>query len=198
MAHYKSLGSIRKYGLLSTSALLDLFEVTGESRRMIESTMRRESVSLKHPKHGVAVVRDQKPIGNDKRLEASLGGGATASQFHRFLNGRVFFWVNPDRLTTLRTARAYRTEPQLVLTLDSRKVVAKCKEGILVCPMNSGACMPIAHPRSIGMFQKIEDYDFETWKAKKGGAKKAVVEFTVARGVPDIDDLLIESEIVGA
>src|ERR1039458_874995 len=104
MAHHEALPSIRRHGLLSTSALLDLFEVDEVRRLEIETRMRRESIEIRHPEHGVAVIRDQRPIMNDHRLEQSLGGTATAAEFHLLLNSKVFFWVNPDRLAGLRTA----------------------------------------------------------------------------------------------
>ncbi len=49
-------------GLLSTSGLLDLFEVEGSKREQIESERRPESITITHPKHGTAVIRDQKPM----------------------------------------------------------------------------------------------------------------------------------------
>jgi hypothetical protein len=197
MAHFKALPSIRRHGLLSTCALLDLFEVPGTRRQEIETRMRPASVVITHPVHGKAVVRDQKPIMSDERLEKSLGGTATAAEFHLLLNSKVFFWVSPDRLQTLRNAGAYRGDPQLVLILDCRQVVEAYCDQIMLCPMNSGACKPIAHPRTPAMFQRIREYDFDFWSRRKGGAHKAVVECTVERGVYDIDRFLIQTEIVG-
>lgn len=81
MAHSEALPSILQHGLLSTSALLDLFEIGGERRAKLETRMRPTSVPITHPVHGTAVVRDQKPIMNDARLEKSLGGSATARSF---------------------------------------------------------------------------------------------------------------------
>src|SRR6202012_4863209 len=98
MAHHESLPSIRKHGLLCTSALLDLFEIRGTERLKIESQMRTESVVIRHSIHGKAVIRDQKPIMNDRRLQKALGKSATPREFHELLNSMVFFWVSPTRL----------------------------------------------------------------------------------------------------
>ena len=197
MAHHEALPSIRRHGLLSTSALLDLFEVDEVRRLEIETRMRRESIEIRHPEHGVAVIRDQRPIMNDHRLEQSLGGTATAAEFHLLLNSKVFFWVNPDRLAGLRTAVAYRGEPQLILTVDTRRLVEAYGEQMMLCPMNSGACRPMAHPRSPAIFQRIADYDFEFWRRRKGSAAKAVVECTVEGAVLGVERFILQTEIVG-
>ena len=197
MAHHDALPSINRHGLLSTSALLDLFEVDGARRQEIETTMRRECIEIRHPEHGVAVIRDQKPIMNDRRLEQSLGGTATAAEFHLLLNSKVFFWVNSDRLVRLRGAVAYRGDRQLVLTLDTRRLVEAYGRRVMVCPMNSGACKPVAHPRSPAMFQSIADYDFDFWRRRKGSKAKAIVECTVERGVLDVGRFILQTEIVG-
>src|SRR5262245_14772912 len=121
MAHHEALPSIRRHGLLSTTALLDLFEIGGDKRLELETRMRRNSVVIQHPLHGTAVIRDQKPIMSDARLEAALGGTLTTTEFYRLLNSKVFFWVNPDRLDRLRHAAEYRGQPQLVLILDMQR-----------------------------------------------------------------------------
>ena len=43
-------------------------------------------------------------------LQRCLQGKMTVEQWHRLLNGRVFFWVDENRLNVLRQARAYRDE----------------------------------------------------------------------------------------
>lgn len=197
MAHHEAWPSIRCHGLLSTSALLDLYEIQGPERLKIETKMRPESVVIRHPTHGKAVIRDQKPVMNDARLQKALGGTMAPKDFHKLLNSMVFFWVGPDRLETLRNAVEYRTEPQLVLTLDTKGLVERYMDVMTLCPMNSGSCKPMAHPRNPGIFQNIEIYDFDHWRRKKGGAVKAVVECTVKRGVFDVEKYLIKREIVG-
>ena len=62
MAEHGSWPGIRKLGLLSTSSLLDLFEISGKARHEMESKRRLESVQIRHPIYGEAVVRDQKPL----------------------------------------------------------------------------------------------------------------------------------------
>jgi hypothetical protein len=54
MAALGSWPSIRERGLLSTSALLDLYEVVGEQRIAIEARHRAETIVIEHPKLGLA------------------------------------------------------------------------------------------------------------------------------------------------
>ena len=49
--------SIRQHGLLSTTALLDLFEVGEPRRTRIEANYRPENCDLYHPEHGHATIR---------------------------------------------------------------------------------------------------------------------------------------------
>ena len=49
MAECGSWPSIKRHGLLSTSALLDLFEVSDAERFSIESTWRSREVTVEHP-----------------------------------------------------------------------------------------------------------------------------------------------------
>jgi hypothetical protein len=67
MAEDGSWQSIRHRGLLSTTALLDLYGVTGVARVQIEERRRPASVLLESVGMPPAVVRDQLPM-DDKGL----------------------------------------------------------------------------------------------------------------------------------
>ena len=69
MAESGSWKSIQEFGLLSTSALLDLFEIEGARREEIESNRRPNNVIIEHRSHGAAVVRDQKPMDDAGSLD---------------------------------------------------------------------------------------------------------------------------------
>ncbi len=62
MAEDESWASIRRIGLLSTSALLDRFGVEGERPYDIESRRRPEIVEMDHSLLGTALVRDNEPM----------------------------------------------------------------------------------------------------------------------------------------
>lgn len=56
MAEENSLPSIATHGLLSTTGLLDLYGINGKERELIESHHRPNSVVIRHPKYGSAVI----------------------------------------------------------------------------------------------------------------------------------------------
>lgn len=195
MAEEGSWDSIRRHGLLSTSALLDLFEVRGAARTAIESCHRPESVPIKHPVHGTAVIRDQKPM-SDKGLEKALLDGLTPRQWYELLNRQVFFWVREQRLRTLLAARAYRDKRHLVLTIDTARLLARHAERIVLSPYNSGATKPNPFPRGRDTFLPMQQYPYLDWR-KARGRQNAVVELAVLRGVPDIVEFIERVELTG-
>jgi hypothetical protein len=192
MAEAGSWPSIQRHGLLSTSALLDLFEVRGEQRVALEARHRPESVTLHHPQHGMAVVRDQKPM-DDRGLLRSLSGGLTPEDWYRLLNTRVFFWVRRERLMTLLDARAYRGKRQTVLTVDTARLLARHEASILLSPINSGATKPFPAQRGPDTFLPMARYPFSSWDQKRKG-REPVVELTVTHSVPDIRDFVLRVE----
>jgi hypothetical protein len=118
MAEAGSWPSIREHGLLSTSALLDQYKMTGPRRHEIEAEHRPNSVNIPHPVDGPVTIRDQKPL-----RQASLSKclrGMTLEQWYRLLNGHVFFWVTADRVKGLLQARAYRDRKHTVITIDTK------------------------------------------------------------------------------
>ena len=54
LTHVENWDLIRRLGLLSTSALLDLFGIHGDFRRRLESSNRRDLVSLRNNAYGMA------------------------------------------------------------------------------------------------------------------------------------------------
>jgi hypothetical protein len=188
MAEPGSWAGIKKHGLLSTSALLDLFEWPRRERVAIETRRRPKSVTLTHPVHGKAVIRDQIPL-SEKRLASCLCDGMTVKQWLRLLNRRVFFWLEEDRLDTLRGAQAYRAKRQLVLTVDTRPLVEAHGTRILLTHMNTGTTRPFAFKRGRETFCTIENYPFRQ--------RRRVVELTVTREVRDIRKYVLKAEELG-
>lgn len=193
MAHVDAWEGVRRHGLLSTSALLDLFEINGAEREQIESHRRPQNVLVRHAVHGTAVIRDNIPM-DDRGLTRALIG-LTPREWYQILNKRVFFWLTPERLTTLLSAGAYRGRDHCVLTIDTRGLVARHEKEISLSSMNSGCTKPYPHPRGKDLFQRIADYPFEHFRRKKGGARKAVVELAVDYAVPDIMDFVESVQI---
>ncbi|QIN80800.1 hypothetical protein GBA65_12730 [Rubrobacter marinus] len=180
MAEDGSWESIRSVGLLSTSALLDRFEVRGERRREIESSRRPEIVEIQHPELGRAFVRDNKPM-QEKTLERCLVG-MTPREWYENLNRRVFFWVDEKRLRKLLGARAYRERPHLVLEIDTAELLQRHSEKVSLSSINSGATFTMnPAPRGPDTFKRIPDHP----------DGKPVVELTVDYTVPDLADFTL-------
>ena len=194
MAESNALPSILDHGLLSTSSLLDLFEVNGLVRIRLERRVRRQSEKITHAQYGSAVIRDQKPIVNETRLAKCLQG-ATPEEWLRLLNSKVFFWLDRARLDRLRSARAYRQQKHLILTLNTRKVVDDYSAQITLCAMNSGNCLPYPHNRSPASFSSIENFDYDMWRRKRG-RREIIVECAVDSGIRDVRKYLLSHAVV--
>ncbi len=134
MAEDGSWEGIQRLGLLSTSALLDRFEVGGALRFRIESARRHETESVDHPEHGCALIRDNKPM-QETVLERCLTG-MSAREWYETLNRRGFFWVDRKRLAKLLGARAYRDRPHPVLELDTSGLQRRHAAGVTLSAIN--------------------------------------------------------------
>ena len=192
MAETGTWDSIKRHGLLSTVALLDLFEIKGAARQSIENERRPESVTINHPKHGQAVIRDQKPM-TESALLKCLKRPVTPRDWYRTLNGNVFFWLSSERLARLLSARAYRHKQHCVLTLNTERLVALHEKQITLCPINSGSTIFKPQPRGAGTFLPIADYPFDEWTGRRP-IRDAVVELVVKYSVPNIDGLVLRVE----
>jgi hypothetical protein len=192
MAELGTWPSIKAHGLLSTSALLDLYGVNGEERRRIESRRRPESVTMRHDRYGPAVIRDQKPI-SDSALQKCLTG-MTPTEWYRLLNTKVFFWLTPERVLGLLSARAYRDREHTVLTVDTQELLRLHQKKVVLSPINSGSTVYNPQPRGADTFQRLGTYPFEGWRQKRGSAKKAIAELAVDYHVSDIEALVLRVE----
>lgn len=188
MADAAAWPSIRRHGLLSTSALLDLYGITGEERDRIERTRRPEAVPITHTDYGQLVINDQHPM-TDETLRPALID-MTPSEWYALLNARVFFWVGEARLG--RLLNTYRERDKIVLVLDTAKVMARHAAQTMLSPINSGFSLRYAQKRGRETFLPLADYPFEQW-AKKRGKADAVAECTILGGVPDVEEVLVET-----
>jgi len=189
MAEAGSWPSIQRHGLLSTSALLDLFEVHGFARDRLEAARRPASVRLEHPVHGTAWIRDNKPI-NQTVLRRTLLG-MTEPEFYRLLNGRVFLWLTEKRLARLRASPSYRDRRHDVLVVSTERLLAAHGDRVELSALNSGAVHAAAdYPRGAGTFRRIPDYP---WAQRlRTAPSEPVVELTVRYAIPDIADHVVD------
>lgn len=180
MSEDGSWESIRRLGLLSTTALLDRFEVNSERRFAIESARRPGMVRVEHPVHGEAWIRDNKPM-LDGVLRRCLTG-MEPQEWYRTLNRRVFFWPDRRRLIKLLGARAYRDRPHLVLRVDTAELLRRHADRVTLSPINSGATFTMnPAPRGPDTFRSVEEHP----------ADRPVVELSVDYAVPDVAQLVL-------
>ena len=78
MVHETAWESIRRNALLSTTSNLNVWQVAGPERHVIESELRRHAVELDHPRYRTAVIRDQKPMYESRLREVLTDGTAAA------------------------------------------------------------------------------------------------------------------------
>ncbi len=181
MAEAGSWPSIHQHGLLSTTALLDLFELSGEERFSLESEWRHDSRPIRHPIHGMAVIRDQKPM-PPSRLTNKLVD-MTPREWYEFLNRKTFFWAEEYRLIKLLSAIAYRDRAHTVLAIDTKALLANHGHRTSLCSINSGFAN-YGGMRGRNTFSSIERFP----------EGKRVWELAVEYSVPDIRDLIISVE----
>jgi hypothetical protein len=194
--HTAAAGSwpgVERHGLRSTTALLDLFEVEDSDRERIESQHRPESETIHHPRYGSAVIRDQKPM-SDGGLVRALQDGLKPRDWYRILNKKVFFWLTPERLETLISAREYREQRKSVLVIDTRKLLERHSEQVFLSPMNSGCTKPYPHPRGLTTFRQLSVYPFAD-RCRRG--LEPIVELAVDSLVPNVGSLVLHVEEVG-
>lgn len=184
MAESGSFESIRNRGLLSTSALLDLYGIVGEERRAIEAARRPTSITLSAPMLGTVTIRDNKPI-VESVLKKTLTG-STLEDWYKNLNRRVFFWLTPERLDRMRNAKEYAARPHELLVLSTSRLLQAYGSVVELSPINSGAVHPSAtYPRGPFTFQKVTQYPWA--ERMRAAPREPVVELTVPHAVYGID-----------
>lgn len=189
MAEADAWPSIQRHGLLSTTALLDLYGVAGETRAAIERRRREDFIPVNHPEHGRALIRDQKPM-TDETLAPVLQDGLTPADWYALLNARVFFWVEEARLVKL--LGTYRHRRNVVLVLDTARVLADHAERVTLSGINSGYTRRYAQPRGLGTFRRLAE--FPEWRVGADGkrTRQPVAECAVDYALPGVERCLVE------
>lgn len=187
MAEVANWEGIRERGLLSTSALLDLYGYSGERRERLESRHRPELETIKAPGLPPAVLRDQKVL--EPKDLAPLLVGVTVEEWYRLLNSKVFFWASWFRLEFLLGALSYRGKPHVVISVDMKSLVDSCATRITLTDMNTGS----ARRRRNGPAPKRGRETFRTIEAFP--IADEVMEVAVESQVPDILSVSLKAEI---
>jgi hypothetical protein len=183
MSEKRNWDSICRHGLLSTTALLDLFEYKQQSRFEIESQLRIKEYVISHPIHGTAFVRDQDPMRDRPEEGIYLDKclvGITAQEWFEFLNRKVFFWTDQTGLGYMLGAKLYRSRSHYIITLDTQSLLARYSDKVSLSSLNSGSLYR-KQERSLDTFQSLDQYHRMRW----------VTELAVDYRVPDFLNLTV-------
>ena len=191
MANSGTWGSIKKWGLLSTTATLDLLKKNGPERFQIESCHRPKSVTLKHAEHGNFTIRDQVPMRESALLKCLED--MTPREWYELLNRKAFFWVTEQRVLKLLGAKLYREKEHLVLTIDTRSLLAVHGDRVLLSPINSGSTLYNPPKRGRSTFLPISEYPFDERRRSRNVAS-SLAELTVDYSVPDLFNHTVRAE----
>lgn len=186
MAECDALDQIRRHGLLSVSAILDLFGIQGSQREALETRIRKDSHVLESAEHGRFTLRDQKPL-SEAKLAGSLQDGLTPVEWLRLLNRKTFFWLGRDKVEHLIGARAYRDREHIVLEIDTRTLVNAHAKRVTLAAMNTGSTSPVAHPRGTSTMLPLAEFPYEDRLRRH---LRPAVELCIDYSVPDIADLI--------
>lgn len=184
MAERGSWGSIKERGLLSTSAILDLYSIRGSERMRIERRHRPEGIEIEGEGLPRTVIRDQIPM-SDSGLLRCLPPRLQPSDWYGILNAKAFFWLSEERLHRLTNAKAYRDREHDVIEVSTRSLIEAHRPAIWLCPINSGCTKPMPRSRDETVFARIEDYPYSFWRRRRKRGER-VVELAVDYSVPDI------------
>jgi len=189
MAEADTWESIKKYGLLSTSAILDLLKITGKKRKDIESSCRKNYVIIEDKKYGKFLIRDNGPLPLTK-LQASLTD-MTPEQFYKELNKKVFFWPTEQRVNNLLGARRYRDRKHTVIKIKSELLLKHYLSKIYLSRINSGSAVYQPTPRGKETFVPFLKWP-EDVGPRSGRLKESVAEIAVCYRVNKISEITVE------
>jgi hypothetical protein len=187
--------SVQRHGLLSTRELLRLTDVPPDAQEHIATTQRLRLTALSDQ----VGIRDQLPI-PPIALQKCLVG-ITPPQWYALLNQMVFFWCDRERLN--RQLRACGGRPQIVLTLDTKQLLARYAERVALTPFNTGNARRKPAIRGRATFVPYLTWLASGWRseAEALGVRQRLcshspVELTVPGAVPDATEFTVGIEYV--
>ncbi len=182
--------SIQQHGLLSTSALLDLAEVHGNKRTQFERLQRLAHTELPNGVH----VRDQKPMPSQSLAQCLIG--MAPEEWYQLINSKVFFWLDHNRLN--RQRRACEPRPQVVLVVDTQRLLARHAEKVALSPFNTGNTRRKPAARGRSTFVPHAVWSESGWFSEAAGlgtraraGSHRPVELTVDGAIPDIMGMVV-------
>lgn len=187
--------SVQRHGLLSAYELLRLTGVPPADRERISTTQRLRLTALSDQ----VSIRDQLPM-PAAALQRCLVG-MTPAQWYALLNGMVFFWCDRDRSD--RQLNACGKRPQIVLTLDTKQLLARHADRLALTPFNTGNARRKPAVRGHATFVPYATWLASAWRTEAAalGVRERSphhppVELTVAGAVRDVAEFTVDIEHV--
>jgi hypothetical protein len=190
LAEEANFPSIQRNGLLSASALLDLAGIIGEERTRLEQRQRLLHINLPNGTY----LRDQRPMPPQALAHCLIG--MEPADWYGLINSKVFFWLDPDRLN--RQRQACEPRPQIVLVVDTERLLARHAKRIALSPFNTGNAHRKPAVRGRSTFVPFERWVESGWDSEAPGVgsrsrsrSHRPVELTIEGTVSDIMDLVV-------
>jgi hypothetical protein len=125
----------------------------------------------------------------------------TPPQWYALLNQMVFFWCDRERLN--RQLRACGGRPQIVLTLDTKQLLARYAERVALTPFNTGNARRKPAIRGRATFVPYLTWLASGWRSEAEAlgvrlrlCSHSPVELTVVGAVPDATEFTVGIEHV--
>lgn len=166
---------VRRRGLLSVERLVELYELDEDDAASFLSRRRATDRRLDHPEHGVAWIRDQRPL--SVSVLARMLDDMTVTQYLHRLNSLVFLWADHERLERLWSTARYASTAQVVLELDTASILEAHRDDVVLTRINTGATRGPSGRRGTHTFPSVADFP----------AGRRVAEFAVAGGLTDLE-----------
>jgi hypothetical protein len=188
--HVYHMAEVGNWRSIQTAGLLPATELVRNA--LVADVKWRRLVREQRPEHTVlpdgVAIRDQKRI-PPTALQACLVGLSPA-KWYALLNGRVFFWFDPERLNRHRNACP---RPQIVMTLNACALIEAYRDFVSVTPINSGNALRKPAKRGAATFVPYDSWLASGWTSEAKALRipersqtHRPVELTIEVPVPDI------------
>ncbi|MCW5622262.1 MAG: hypothetical protein KIS79_14240 [Burkholderiales bacterium] len=194
LADAENWRSIQRHGLHSTVALIRLAGLVEHEARAFRD-YRAERMRLPSG----AVIRDQRPM-PPSSLQKCLQEGLTPRDWYDLVNAKVFFWIDQDRLGRHVAACAGRS--QMLITIDSRRLLERYGDVAFVTPFNVGNARRRPAPRSERSFVPWKVWMVTRWESEAITARASRLpshppaELAIEGSIPDLVEFVIETRPV--
>ena len=187
--------SVQSHGLLSAYELFRLTDVPIEAQVRISTTQRLQLTALSDQ----VAIRDQLPMPPAALRKCLVG--MTPAEWYALLNRMLFFWCDRERLN--RQLKACGGRPQVVLTLDTKRLLARHADRVALTPFNTGNARRKPAIRGRATFVPYPVWFASAWRSEAEGLgirerppSHSPVELTVEGSVRDAAEFTVGIEHV--